>query len=108
MRSAFRKTILREIKNSLGRYLAILSITALGVGFFSGLKVSQSAMLKTGDKYIGEYNLFDYRLISTLGFSEEDVQKIASEFPEAQAVVGGLSEDFIYIRDSVEYVIKAH
>lgn len=108
MCSAFSKTTLREIKNSLGRYLAILAIIALGVGFFSGLKVSQSAMVKTGDKYTGEYNLFDYRLISTLGFSKEDVQKIASEFPEAKTVAGGLSEDFIYMRDSVEYVIKAH
>ncbi len=108
MCSAFSKTTLREIKNSLGRYLAILAIVALGVGFFSGLKVSQIAMVKTGDQYTGEYNLFDYRLISTLGFSKEDVQKIASEFPEAQIVAGGLSEDFIYIRDSVEYVIKAH
>ena len=31
------KTAFREIKTSLGRYLAILAIIALGVGFFAGL-----------------------------------------------------------------------
>ena len=32
----------REIQRSLGRYLAMLVIVALGVGFFSGLKVTRS------------------------------------------------------------------
>ncbi|MDD6265781.1 MAG: ABC transporter permease [Clostridia bacterium] len=108
MISAFNKNALREIKNSIGRFLAITAIIALGVGFFSGLKVSQNAMVKTGNKYTDEYNLFDYRLISTLGFSKDDVQKIASEFPEADTVAGALSEDFIYNDNSVEYVIRAH
>ena len=36
--------LLRSIRSSLGRYLAILAIVALGVGFFAGLKSSQPAM----------------------------------------------------------------
>ena len=34
------KTVLRTIRKSLGRYLAVLSIIALGVGFFAGLRVT--------------------------------------------------------------------
>ena len=54
-----RKSTLREIKNSLGRYLAILAIVALGVGFFSGIKVTSEAMIKTADEYLADHDFFD-------------------------------------------------
>ena len=60
------KITLREIKNSLGRYLAILIIVALGVGLFAGLKVTRDAMVDTLDEYLAERNLYDFQLISTL------------------------------------------
>ena len=34
-----RRTTFREIKNTFGRFAAIMAIIALGVGFFSGLKI---------------------------------------------------------------------
>ena len=34
------KSTFREIKESLGRFLAILAIVALGVGFFAGLNTA--------------------------------------------------------------------
>ena len=43
--SAWRKNNRRELRHSLGRFLAIVAIVALGVGFFAGLKVAQPAML---------------------------------------------------------------
>ncbi len=49
-----KKTTLREIRNSFGRYIAILAIVALGVGFFSGLKVTREAMVTTADDYLKE------------------------------------------------------
>lgn len=49
--------ILREIKKSLGRYLAILAIVALGTGFYCGLKVSTDAMVATCDSYLKDANL---------------------------------------------------
>lgn len=45
------KTAFREIKTSLGRYLAILAIIALGVGFFAGLRVTRTAMISTANHY---------------------------------------------------------
>lgn len=53
------KTSLREIRTSLGRYLAIFSIIALGVGFFAGLRVTRAAMLNTADEYLSELHMFD-------------------------------------------------
>ena len=75
MRSMIWKSTFREIKESLGRFLAILAIVALGVGFFAGLKVTQPAMLKTAQRYFDKTALYDYRPISTVGFSEEDHKK---------------------------------
>ena len=61
-----KKSIFRTIKDSLGRYIAILAIIALGVGFFAGLRVAEESMIKTADKYLDEMNLYDFKLISTL------------------------------------------
>ncbi|MBQ5797371.1 MAG: FtsX-like permease family protein [Firmicutes bacterium] len=54
--------------------MAILLIVALGVGFFAGLRMCQPAMQATGIKYLNQYGLHDFRLISTLGFTDEDVE----------------------------------
>ena len=74
MNKSMWKTTLREIRSSLGRYLAIFAIIALGVGFFSGLKVTKDAMIETADDFLSENNMFDFRLISTLGFDDEDIE----------------------------------
>ena len=68
------KLTLRNIRSSFMRYLAILLIVMLSVGFFSGLKITRDAMAKTGGDYLTEQHFYDYRLISTLGFTEDDVQ----------------------------------
>ena len=68
------KLTVREIKASLGRWLAIFAIVALGVGFFCGLRLTKTAMLHTLDSYLDGHAMYDYRLISTLGFTDEDVE----------------------------------
>ena len=86
MRSMIWKSTFREIKESLGRFLAILAIVALGVGFFAGLKVTQPAMLKTAQRYFDKTALYDYRLISTDGLYDVEVetQKKKKEIKAAQ------------------------
>ena len=102
------KTILRTIRQSLGRYLAILFIIALGVGFFAGLRVTEEAMLKTADKYIGELNLYDFRLVSTLGFTEDDKEAFCA-LDGIENACGSVSADFIYVKESgADAVLRAH
>ena len=93
------KSLFRTIRKSMGRYLAILSIIALGVGFFAGLRVTQKAMIKTADSYISELELYDFRLISTLGFTEDDVNAFR-EAKGIKAAEGSVSSDLIYVTDS--------
>ena len=102
------KTTLRTIKKSLGRYLAILAIIALGVGFFAGLRVTEKAMLATADEYINELNLYDFKLISTLGLTEDDVKEF-ERLDGIDVAVGSVSVDAIALReDGSDAVLHAH
>lgn len=102
------KSTLRTIKASLGRYIAIFAIIALGVGFFAGLRVSESAMKKTFDGYIKELKLYDFKLASTLGFTEDDV-KAFSSLESVKVSRGSFSADFIRRDDSgSDTVFHAH
>ncbi len=107
MKNAFRKNIFRTIRKSLGRYIAILAIIALGVGFFSGLKTSMPSMIKTGQEYVNRQNMFDYRLISTWGFNAEEVEQIG-ELAGVRLAEGAVWEDFIYTdEEGTESCLKA-
>ena len=66
------RSALREVRQSFGRYLAILAIVGLGVGFFAGLRACQPDMMLTGGAYLEAQKLYDFRFLSTLGFTEDD------------------------------------
>lgn len=89
------KSTLREIKSSFGRFFAILAIVALGVGFFGGLKVTKPSMITTLDNYLDNASFFDFHLISTLGFEDEDIEKLKSDssLSEVTDVEGSVSVD---------------
>jgi len=108
MKSMMSRTTVREIRQSFGRYMAIFGIVALGVGFFSGLKVTKPAMLSAAQDYMENYNFYDYRLISTLGFKEEDVGELAGQ-EDVEAVEGAIAFDILCLdREESVMVLKAH
>ena len=47
------------------------------VGFFVGIKCASPSMLKTADNYFETHDLMDFKLQSTVGFDDEDLQAIA-------------------------------
>ena len=108
MKSIMKKTTLREIRQSLGRYLAIFAIVAMGVGFFAGLKITRQVMITSANAYLEEKQLYDFRLLSTLGFEEEDVQTLSSK-EDVRFVEGAVAADILYFnQQGNEDVIKAH
>lgn len=108
MKSTIWKSTFREIKQSFGRFAAILAIVALGVGFFAGLKITQTAMIETATKYFRETDFYDYRLLSTVGFSKEDVD-IFKEQEDVKAAEGSVSFDILCSGSGGnEKVIKAY
>lgn len=88
--------LLRSIKGSLGRYISILAIIALGVGFFSGLKSSMPAMRSTADSYLRSQRMYDFRLMSTLGFTQEDEDAFAALDGVAYAEAGYFMDAMIH------------
>ncbi|MBD5153131.1 MAG: FtsX-like permease family protein [Oscillibacter sp.] len=102
------RSALREIRQSIGRYLAILAIVGLGVGFFAGLRACQPDMMLTGVNYLEEHRLYDFRLLSTLGFTEEDVEAF-SALEGVEAARGSVYTDFLTeIDEGEEAVVSAH
>ena len=101
------KLALHEIKGSLGRFLALIAIVALGVGIFSGLRISRDRMVATADQYVDDLSLYDYRLLSTLGFTEEDVAAFQS-LPFVEHAVGAHYEDVVVVEDDTEEVVRIH
>lgn len=102
------KTTIREIKGSLGRYLAILAIVMLGVALFTGLKATTPAMIATENDYLAEQNFYDFRLLSTVGFEKEDVQKVAEMEQVADAECAVSVDAVCTFGDGNESAYKFH
>ncbi len=80
------KTFFRSVKKSFGRYLSILMIAALGVGFFTGLKNAEPSMQKTANLYFSEQNMYDFQAVSTLGLSDDAVRSFSDYGITAEGV----------------------
>lgn len=106
MRSAIKKNALREIRGSFGRFFAILAIIALGVGFFTGVRITTPAMVDTVNRFLDEYQFYDYRLMSAIGWTDEDIKEFAGR-DDVRCAEGAYSADFLSAGDS-QYVVRAH
>lgn len=78
MNSPMRKDLLRSIKKSITRFISIVAIVALGISFFVGIKSASPDMRKTANEYFIKENLLDLQVISTIGFTDDEVKKIES------------------------------
>ena len=61
------KIIVREIKQSFSRFIAIFAIVALGVGFLAGLTSATPDMQVSVDTYYDANNMADIFIKSTMG-----------------------------------------
>ncbi|MDV3429642.1 MAG: ABC transporter permease, partial [Bacillota bacterium] len=76
MKKTFIKNLLRDIKGSLSRFLSIVIIIAVGVAFYAGVRATSPDMKMSADYYFKKNNLMDFKLISTLGLTENDIKEI--------------------------------
>ena len=107
MKSAFDINILRSIKDSLGRFVAIAGIVALGCGFYAGLRMTAPDMDMTADAYYDQTDLMDIRVVSTLGLTDADLQAIRA-VPGVQAVEGGYETDVMVTLNDEQYAMRVH
>lgn len=104
---ALKKDIFRNIKGSPGRFIAIVAIIALGVAFFSGLKIAPEDMKFTADKYYDDYNLMDLRIVSNLGLTNEDVDEI-KKIEGVKEVSGAYTLDALAKAGEKEIALRVH
>ncbi len=105
---AMRKNLLRTVKSSLGRYLAIVCIIALGASMFVGLLSTKSDMVLTGQTYLDAQNMFDLTLISTCGWTEEQVQQLRAMEGVADAEGTITLDAFVSRNGGEDKVYKLH
>ena len=104
----FIKSIYREIRGTLPRFAAIFCIAALGVGFLAGLLSTTPDMRDSADIYYDESGLMDIRLLSTMGFCEEDIQAVAGTGGIARAQGVKSSDLLVQLSDGDSVVARVH
>ena len=82
----FWKTCIRSVRSSFSRFLAIFAIVALGCGFLAGLLVTTPDMRHSASQYYHDTNLYDLRIIGSLGLEEDDAAAVAA-IPGVEAVM---------------------
>ena len=91
-KKALRKDFYMEIRKSMGRFLSIFFIVAIGCAFFAGIRSSEPDMRYSGDAYFDRKNLMDLQVISTMGLTDEDVEAI-EELDGIEKAEAGYSVD---------------
>lgn len=93
-KNALRKDFFMEIRKSMGRFLSIFFIVALGVSLFVGIRATKPDMILSGDAYVDENKLMDIKVVSTYGLTEEDME-VLEKLPAIEMVEGAYSVDVL-------------
>lgn len=72
----FHRDTFRLIKKTFKRFITILLIVLIGVGFMVGLMSSAPTMRVSVDKYFDDTNFMDIQLFSSYGFDDRDVDAL--------------------------------
>ena len=72
-----RRNLRQSIVKSIGRYIAIVMIIALGAGLFVGLLMTKADMVATGQRFMDQQNMFDLRLMNSYGWDWEHVDAVS-------------------------------
>lgn len=87
MKKALFKDSVKEIKNTYKRFISILLMAFLGVGFFAGMRVASPDMVDTIDRYYKDNQVYDIQILSTLGLTNDDIEAI-SKIENIETTVG--------------------
>ena len=93
-KNILRKDFIIEIKKTMGRFVSIFFIVALGVAFYSGIRASEPSMRFTADQYFDDSKLMDLKVMGTMGLTKADIKSIG-KVSGIEAVEGGYSKDVL-------------
>ena len=105
-KNMMRRNLSQTIRHSLGRYIAIIAIVALGAGLFTGLKVTKVDMVATVQDYTDRQNMFDLQVMNSYGWTEDDVFALSQTEGIAEAE-GTISLDvLVHMGDNEDMAFK--
>ena len=105
MKKALLRDSIKEIKNTYKRFISILVMAFLGVGFFAGLRAASPDMLDTIDKFYRDSQVFDIKILSTLGLTESDIEALKN-IDGVENVAGSYEVDGKIELDKKEIITK--
>ena len=105
IKKALLKDTFKEIKKSYKRFISILLMALLGVGFFAGLRASSPDMVDSIDTYYKKQNVYDIEVMSTLGLTDSDIEAL-SNIENVEHVYGTYSRDGLIKTNDKEIVSK--
>lgn len=105
MKKSLFKNNLKSIHKTRRRFISILVMAFLGVGFFAGLVATSPDMLDSLDKYADSSNLYDINIISTLGLTDDDIADLQA-LDGVENIYGIQTKDSISKIDDKESICK--
>ena len=96
---------IRTIKKSLPRFLSLIIMSLLGVMVFVGLLVTSPDMLRTLDNYYDKNNVYDIKILSSMGLIDDDISAI-QKINNIKKVEGIYSTDVLLSNKQDEYVVN--
>lgn len=102
---AYWKDIKRTVTKGKKRFISIALIATLGVTMMCGLRAACVDLRYSADRFFDEQNLFDIRILSTLGLTEDDV-KALEKLPEIELADGGYGENVYTLIDGVKKSVE--
>ena len=116
MKKALMKDTVKEITNTFKRFISLMLIVLLGVGFFAGIRVTSPDMRNTLDKTFDQYEAMDIQVLSTLGITKKDiaalekiegVEKIEASYSTDAVVNIGETEEVVKLMALSDYINQA-
>ena len=96
---------LREIKSSYKRFLSLMLMSFLGVAVFIGLRSANNVLISSLDKYYDVHDLYDIKIVSTLGLTDDDIEAIR-KLDSTLKVIGIHSKDVYFHNGDNTLVIR--
>lgn len=105
MKTKLLKHIFMKIKDNYKRFLSLICMAFLGVGFYAGIQSSSPDMLKTLDNFYDENNVYDISVISNVGLTEDDLLKL-SKIKNVELAINIQEKDTYLEIEENNYVVK--
>jgi putative ABC transport system permease protein len=70
------KNALMKVKKSYGRFLSLIIIIAVGIGFFAGIRASSPNIINSVNTYYENNDFMDFKIVGSMGLDDDDVSAL--------------------------------